>query len=123
MTLLGLDLNATRVRAVSGPAGEFPLQVPLDPPALERPLVVSLARSKPEIGHAGLRLSRISPHLVGRNFLAHVDHGAAEPSWTCGRRTYNSRQLMNLVWQRLRPMCGQDGIVLTLPGHCTAAHV
>ena len=123
MTLLGLDLNATRVRAVSGPAGEFPLPVPLDPPALELPLVVILARSKPEIGHAGLRLSRVSPHLVCRNFLLHLDQDSAGRRWSCGRRALDARQLMSLVWQRLRPMCGAGGVVLTLPSHCTRAQV
>ena len=32
MSLLGLDLNATRVRAVRGPLGDYPCAEALEPP-------------------------------------------------------------------------------------------
>src|SRR5207247_5110954 len=62
-------------------------------------------------------------HLVCRNFLLHLDRDSSGRRWSCGARSLDARQLMSLVWQRLRPMCGGGVVVLTLPSHCTAAQV
>jgi hypothetical protein len=70
MTLLGLDLNATRARAAAGAAGEFPRAVPLDAPHVALPLAVSLAGGCPELGAFALRQCRRWPHLTRTGFLA-----------------------------------------------------
>lgn len=117
MTLLGLDLNATRVRAVSGPAGDFPLPVPLDPPGLELPMALSLERPRAEVGRAALRLCRISPHLVCRAFLPHLSESSPR-RWTVGRRSLDGRQALEVVWQRLQPVCrSAKGVALILPAY------
>ncbi len=121
MTLLGLDLNATRARAVSGPVGDFPLPVPLDPPAGDLPLYISLERSAPEVGHAGLRLARLSPHQVCHTFLPHLGEPPPERHWQAGHHLLDSRQALALVVQRLKPVCASsDGVVLILPDYLTA---
>lgn len=145
MTLLGLDLNASRARAVQGRAAEYALALPLDPPALELPLVVSLAGAQPEVGAPGLRLTRLLPHLTCQNFLANVGKNgqavspepfalpsspaprhAEEPPrcWQLGMRRPEAEQALALVWQRLRPACqAAAGVVLALPGYLARAQV
>src|SRR5262249_37011243 len=56
MTLFGLDLNATRARAVGGAVGDFPWVAPLAGPLPELPLALCLEGRTPEVGAAGLRL-------------------------------------------------------------------
>src|SRR5262245_20268086 len=143
MSLLGLDLNATRARAVSGPPGDFPLPVPLDPPALELPLVVSVERAVPQVGHVGLRLRRLSPHLICHNFLPYLPHSGdatgvpvpdsfspfgeeADLRTRCraGAPPVDSRQALDTVWQRLRPLCAASQVmVLSLPAYLIRAQI
>ena len=47
MSLLGVDLNASAVRAVRGPLGEYPCGEPLDPPRAELPLALYLEGRAP----------------------------------------------------------------------------
>ena len=77
MSLHGLDLNATCVRAVRGPLGDYPFPELLEPPRAELPLVLSLEGRTPVIGSAGLGLCRRAPQLVWQNFLPRL--GEASP--------------------------------------------
>src|SRR5262245_5778743 len=79
MSLHGLDLNASRVRAVRGPLGDYPLPELPEPPRAELPLVVSLEGRAPVLGGAGLRLCRKAPHLVWQNVLPHLGEAAPRP--------------------------------------------
>jgi hypothetical protein len=82
MTLVGLDWNATRVRALLGPADDYPLPVPLEPPALELPAILSLENAQPHVGSAGRRLCRAAPHRVCHDFVAYLDQPAnGVPAW------------------------------------------
>ena len=60
MMHLGLDLNGSRARAVEGPVGDYALTLPLDPPAADLPLAISLEKSTAQVGQAGLRICRHS---------------------------------------------------------------
>ena len=85
MTLIGLDLNATRARAIqgehhgSGPL--IPLGLPLDGNERELPLALSLEERHPQVGRAGAGLCRRSPHLACLDFLPYLGDD----------RTWNSR--------------------------------
>src|SRR5581483_9235762 len=98
--------------------GEFPLPCPLDPPALDLPLVLNLAQDPPQIGRAAVMLLRRLPHVCCHRFLPFV--GERERRWGGNSRRLDSADAMGLVWLYLRASCGQtDGIVLTLPGYLT----
>jgi hypothetical protein len=70
-TLIGLDLNATRARAVGGPA-PAPQGLPLDDRHGDLPAAVSLEGRSPEAGRAGVSACRRLPHLACVSFLPHL---------------------------------------------------
>jgi hypothetical protein len=121
MTLFGLDLNAGRARAVAGPAGDYALPVPLEPPHAELPLALSLERGRPEVGGAGLRLCRRAPHLARTGFLV------APPG--DGSRPISSDQIDNdtalsLVLRQLARSCKALGKgVLAVPAYLDTVRV
>ncbi len=120
MSLVGLEINGTRVRGVLGPLGDYPLPLPLEPPAQDLPLALSLEQSALEVGAPALRLMRQRPHLVCHGFLAALDNGAK--TWQAGRHRLDAGQAMSAVWQRLEPMCRKTaGVVATLPGYLAKA--
>lgn len=123
MTMLALDWNATRVRAVLGEAGHYPLPVPLAPPGLDLPLAISLEKPAPEVGAAGLRQCRRAVHLVCQGFLPHLaDQATPGPRWQAGRHSFDARAACALVWHRLHSLSStSQGIVLTLPGYLLPA--
>jgi molecular chaperone DnaK (HSP70) len=118
MTLFGLDLNASRVRAVSGPLGGFPHTVLLDPPRPHLPLALSLQGRWPEVGAAGLLLCRQSPHLACVNFLPHL--GDRGTQWIAGRHQLDASRALALVLQNLRAPCAAaTGALLAIPAYLT----
>src|SRR5205085_10840950 len=121
MNVIGLDLNATRLRAVTAPAGLFPGPLPLDPPHAEFPLAVSLEGRAPEAGPAGLRLRRRLPHLACCNFLPHLGESPETGRrWVADRYHVDSEQALSLVLQRLAPLWYTSaGAVLALPPYLT----
>jgi hypothetical protein len=125
MNVLGLDLNASRLRAVSAPTCEFPVLLPLCPPLAEFPMAISLEGRAPEAGPAGERLRRRFPHLACYNFLPHL----AEPTgagrkWQGARFSLDSEQALGLVLQRLQPVWFSAGAaVLSLPIYLTGPQV
>lgn len=123
MTMLALDWNATRVRGVLGAAGDYPLPVPLEPPALDLPMAISLAKSAPEVGSAGLRQSRSAGHLVCQTYLPHLNAPPSSgPRWQAGRHSLDARDACELVWRKLHPLSASaHGIVLNVPSYLAAA--
>jgi hypothetical protein len=119
MTLLGLDLNASRARAVSGPVGTFPCPLPLDPPASELPLVIGLYKTAPRVGIAGVRLVRQNPQMAYHNFLSKLtEPPPQERQWFTRKRKLDAAGALGLVFQRLAPICNaSQGVVLALPGY------
>ena len=118
MTLLGLDVNATRARAVSGTMGDFPCPLPLDPPATDLPMFISLNKPRPEVGQAGIHLVRQMPHLVFQDFLANLGEPPMPGRNWLAKPALDSLQALGLVFQRLQPICiASDGVVLALPGY------
>jgi hypothetical protein len=123
MTLLGLDWNATRVRAVTGPAGDYALPVPLEPPEVELAAAISLEHATPEVGAAGLRRCRSAGHQVCQGFLPFLtDRKGQGPHWQSGRHSLDCRAACELVWTKLNRLAAtSQAIVLTTPGYLQAA--
>jgi hypothetical protein len=120
-TWLGLDLNATRARAVAGPGGHAPRPVPLDGGALDLPMAIALEGRHPTVGRAGVALFRQSPHLVCHDFLAQL----GEPSqWRAGRHRLDAASGLAQVFQRLAPAIATiSGVVAVLPAYLSSAQV
>lgn len=114
MTLLGLDLNASRARAVCGAAG-VPRPIALDGAERELPLAISLERRRPEVGRAGAALCRRLPHFACLNFLPHL---GTPREWCSRRHRLDAAAAMSLVLARLQPACaGVRGLALALPSY------
>src|SRR5262249_7829855 len=114
MSLIGLDLNATRARALHGTAaGPAPLALETGP--AELPLAVSLQERTPVVGRAGLALARRLPHLACLDFLPHL---GTPRQWCAGRHRLDAAAALGLVCQHLQPRFARaTGIVLTLPAY------
>jgi hypothetical protein len=118
--LIGLDLNATRARAVAGPAGA-PEGLSLDGRHPDLPVGVSLEGRAPEVGRAAASLCRRQPHLACLNFLA--DLGGPRV-WGAGRQRLTADAALALVLDRLRPACGpSEAAALALPAYLTPEQV
>lgn len=120
-TLVGLDLNATRARAVHGPAQALPQTLPLAGASEELPMVLSLQGRQAEVGRAGTALCRLVPHLTCLDFLAHL----GEPrQWVAGRHRLDALKALALVFDQIQPaLAGATGVVLTVPAYLTRAQV
>src|SRR3954468_13834254 len=82
MTLIGLDLNATRARAVHGTADGEAAELRLGEERPDFPLALSLEGRAPEAGAAGAGLARRAPPLACLDFLPHL---GTDRAWAAGR--------------------------------------
>jgi hypothetical protein len=100
MSLIGLDLNATRARGVFGPAGPgMGLSLlRLDGDQAELPLALSLEDARPRVGRPGVALARRRPHLACLDFLPHLGTGRV---WSAGRRPIDADAALGLVLGQL----------------------
>lgn len=123
MAILGLDMNATCVRAVHGPAEDYALIMPLDPPGQALPMVLSLEKPVPEVGRAGQSLLRADPHLTCHDFLTHLGTtAAASKRWHFGRNHLDGAQALAIVWHRLSLACARsDAVAVALPSYLSQA--
>jgi hypothetical protein len=121
MTMIGLDLNASRVRALHGPVGSVPVPLPLDEEGPILPLAVSLEGRHPLVGRAGADLRRRAPHLACLDFLPHVGQTHV---WEAGRHRLNADQALSLVFAQLAPRFTRSGeAVAALPSYLTTEQV
>jgi hypothetical protein len=125
MSLLGLDLNASRVRAVRGPLGDYPGTQSLEPPCEELPLAISLEGRAAIVGTAGLRLCRKSPHLAWQNFLPQLGEALPTKSkWGKARGKLDAVKALTLVLQHAAGACRPtSGMVVALPAYLTRSQV
>jgi hypothetical protein len=122
MSVVGLDWNSTRALAVVGPAGDYALSVPLEPPSPELPMMLDLAGSQPIVGGAARRRCRVTPRQVCRGFLPLLGTPAgASPAWKLGRRAFDAAQAVGHVWQKLGLCRSAKGVVLTVPSYLQPA--
>ncbi len=69
MTLIAVDVNASRIRLLQGPAPREGRPVALEGSEPDLPLAVNLEGRSALLGRAGLAICRRSPHLACINFL------------------------------------------------------
>lgn len=113
MSLIGLDLNATRLRAVTGPAGIPPHALTLDGSERELPLSISLANRYAEVGRPGRSNCRREPYNVCDQFL---DKLGTNQEWSAGKHRLDATKAMGLVFDHLKSSCSSaKGLVLALP--------
>jgi hypothetical protein len=115
MSLIGLDLNASRARAVAGPRSHALALLALDADRADLPLALSLEGRAPQVGRPGLALTRLRPHLACTDFLPFV--GAAR-TWSAGRLSLDAEAALAHVFAALkRPLACCTGMVMALPGY------
>jgi hypothetical protein len=123
MTLIGLDLNATRARAVQGEnprsGPHVPLGLPLDGNERELPLALSLEERQPRVGRAGAGLCRRSPHLACMDFLPYLGD---DQIWEGGRHRLDAAAALARVCEHLQQQIGRaEGVTVVLPAYFSAA--
>jgi hypothetical protein len=115
-SLVGLDLNSTRARAVLAVPGQAAEPLPIGGEA-DLPLALSLEGRSPEAGRAGLALSRQAPHLACANFLPWLGEGR---EWSAGRHRLDAAGALAVVLDRLRPACvAAQAVALAVPAYLT----
>jgi hypothetical protein len=121
MTLIGMDLNATRARAVSGPRSQATAAIRLEGESFEMPVALSLEGRHPVVGRAGAALSRRLPHLACLDFLPHLGDGRA---WSAGAHRLDADRALGRVLDALRPTFGTaHGVALALPAYLTEPQI
>jgi hypothetical protein len=117
MTVLSYDLNASRIRAVSGPVGDFASTIPLQPPHESLPLVLNLEGRTPTVGITGVQICREKSHSVVQDFLPYLGEVGDDPRHaTMRHRNIDSEQALRTVFEYLRPVSTRHGAaILTLP--------
>src|SRR5438045_2080657 len=120
--VVGLDLTASRARAVYGPvAGATPRALALADKADELPLAASLEHRSPEVGAAGLALCRRVPHLACLDFLPHL---GSPRVWQAGRHRLDAAAAFALVAERLRTaLAGPQAVAVAVPPYLTPPQV
>jgi hypothetical protein len=123
MTVIGLDLNATRVRAIQGEnAGSgphVPLGLPLEGNERELPMAVSLEERQLRVGRAGVGLCRRSPHLACMDFLPYLGDDRV---WNSGRHRLDAAAAVALVCAHLQRRIGRaEGVTVALPAYFSVA--
>lgn len=81
MTLVGIDLNSSRARAVAGVRAQSLATLPLDGEELDLNLALSLEGRRIAVGAPGLALARRRPHLACLDFLPHL---GTDRVWAAG---------------------------------------
>jgi len=120
VTVLGLDVNSTRARAIGQRENRW-RTVMLDEPFEELPFAISLDKRAPEVGRQAIQISRRFPHLVCLNYLPCL--GMAK-EWKAGRLRLDPFQALALTMDRIRASLGEyDTLALTLPSYLSPAQV
>src|SRR5579864_1970935 len=123
MTLIGLDLNATRARAIQGEnhgsGPHVPHGLSLEGNERELPLALSLEERQPRVGRVGAGLCRRSPHLACLDFLPHLGD---DRMWHVGRHRLDAAAALALVCDHLQRRIGRaEGVTVALPAYFSAA--
>jgi hypothetical protein len=120
-TLIGLDLNATRARAVSGVADSQPLALLLEEHGEELPVALSLEDRHVEVGSSGVSLCRRLPHLACLDFLGFL---GTDRQWCSGRHKLDAAGALGFVLDHLRALlCPHHGIAVALPAYLDKAQL
>lgn len=115
MSLVGLDLNASRARAVAGPSTQKLALLRLDSDRVELPCAISLEEKQPRVGRAGFALTRARPHLACLDFLPHLGNGR---TWAAGPHSLDADAALDLLFAALQKAIGRPtGVACALPAY------
>jgi hypothetical protein len=125
MNLIGLDLNATRMRAVRGPLGDSPHMVPLAPPLADLAMVLDLRNRSAQVGAAGLGICRQLPRQAWQNFLPQIAQSPPpRRKWFRSSSKLDAARALGMALQHAAGHCKHsDGVVLTLPAYLSDAQI
>jgi hypothetical protein len=113
MTLVGLDLNSTRARAVHGSEAGAAVPLALEEDHVELPLAISLEGRKPVPGRLATAACRKVPHFTCLDFLPHL---GGERAWTAGRHRIDAAGALSIVCESVASRFSKShGVALTLP--------
>jgi len=114
MTLVALDVNATRVRVMQGVSREGRPLV-LEGTATELPLAVSVEGRHPEPGKPGAALCRRSPHLACAGFLPFLGE---RREWSGARCKIDAARALTTILEVVAARAGKhNAAVIALPGY------
>ncbi|QDU21656.1 hypothetical protein [Urbifossiella limnaea] len=116
--VVGIDLTASRARAVSVGGGKVRVLV-LDDPGEELVLAVAGDRRTPEVGHAGAALRRAAAHAVATGFLPAIGQPREFPA---GRHSLTADTLVELALAKVGATVAAEteAAGLVLPSYLTA---
>lgn len=119
--LVGLDLSASRARAIAAVSGRSRV-VPLQEPCEELALFITQERRQPALGQAGLAICRKVPHLVCSNFLPCLGQPR---EWKGTRGSLTPDSAMTLAFEALRPVLSAEASScgLVVPAYLTPVQV
>lgn len=120
-SVIGLDLNATRARAVVGGAESTPQALLFADESEELCLALNLEGRHVEIGAAALANCRRLPHLVCHDFLGSLGE---KKHWCAGRHRLDAGGALALVFEHLKTALANDqALTLALPAYLTATQL
>jgi hypothetical protein len=121
MSLVGLDLNTTRVRAVSSPRDGQAVPLRLEGESFDLPLALSLRERNLTVGRAGAALSRCLPHLACLDFLPFL---GLHRVWNGGHHHVDADRALGAVFDALRrDLRYLGGAGLALPPYLTDTQI
>src|SRR5262249_30809095 len=115
MSLVGVDINASRARAVAGPALQALNLVYLDADHIELPLPPTLEKKPPRAGRAGPPLTPPRPPPACHNFLPYLGHGHL---WATEQHRLDADAALTIVFRNLAGVLRRSaGLAFCLPAY------
>ncbi len=115
MTLVALDVNATRIRVLQGLSPREGRPIPLEGGDPDLPLALNLDGRTPQPGQVGLSVCRRTPHLACVDFLPHLGD---RREWVGPRCRIDAARALGLVFDRVAARIGKhDAAAIALPGY------
>ena len=120
LRLVGIDLNATRLRAVVAGEGRT-RPILLDDAREDLPLFLNLD-GRIEAGHDAVGSYRLTPHLICSNFLGLL---GTPHEWRAGRRALRPETALQSTFEKLlKPIATEtDSAGLSVPAYLSTAQV
>lgn len=119
--VVGIDLTATRARAVSVGGGKVRPLI-LNDPLDELLLFIAGDRRSPDVGRAGYMLARKLPHVVCSNFLPHL----GQPhEWKAGRHVFTPESAVELTLAKVQAAVSaeSEAAAVVLPAYLAPTQV
>jgi hypothetical protein len=115
MTLIGLEIDATRARAVCGPAGQLPAPLRLADTHDELLLAINLEKRQAQLGGGALTVCRKHPDFACLDFLPHLGR---DRTWIGGRHRLDAQRAVGMVVEHLGQRFGKcDGAAMSVPAY------